>query len=483
MKYKIKLCLLFLLTFVSSILIAISFWIPNTFGEVSFAQILFNLSTPIEGANNDYISDFIANCILTPFGISCLLFGILFFTLIRKHYKSQKRILSFFLVGFTICTFYSFNSIGASEYLIDISQSSSLYEDHYADATTMDFSFPETKRNLIYICLESMESSYYSYEENGLFDSNLIPELYQLAAEHTSFQTPDSMNGFYSPYGTTWTSGALSALTLGVPLTVPVPRNSYREDAFLPGAYGLGDVLESAGYNQSFVLGSNVAFGGRDGLFTSHGNYGIIDYYEAKERNYIESDYSVWWGLEDEKLFEMAKDELIRLSEEEDPFHLFTLTVDTHFEDGYSCTLCDTVYDDQYSNVLACSSKQVSEFVTWIQEQDFYENTTIIISGDHPTMDSDFFDHQPDDYYRKQYFTIINSAIEEDPSISRSFSSFDVLPTAIASLGITWEENRMGLGANLYSTEETLIELYGLNVLNSELMKNSHYYNNHILFE
>lgn len=68
------------------------------------------------------------------------------------------------------------------------------------------------------------------------------------------------------------------------------------------------------------------------------------------------------------------------------------LTVDTHFTDGYLCDLCDDEYDDQYSNVMACSSKQVAEFVEWVQEQDFYENTTIVISGDHLTMDSDYLD-------------------------------------------------------------------------------------------
>ena len=66
------------------------------------------------------------------------------------------------------------------------------------------------------------------------------------------------------------------------------------------------------------------------------------------------------------------------------------LTVDTHFEDGYVCEQCPTEYDTQYSNVMACSSRQVGEFLKWIQQQDFYENTTIVISGDHPTMDSDY---------------------------------------------------------------------------------------------
>ena len=58
------------------------------------------------------------------------------------------------------------------------------------------------------------------------------------------------------------------------------------------------------------------------------------------------------------------------------------LTVDTHFEDGYVCDECDDTFgDNQYANVMACSSRRVAEFVKWVQSQDFYENTTIVISG------------------------------------------------------------------------------------------------------
>ena len=58
--------------------------------------------------------------------------------------------------------------------------------------------------------------------------------------------------------------------------------------------------------------------------------------------------------------------------------------------------------------VLHCSSKQVTEFVSWIQQQDFYENTTIVISGDHLTMDSDFCENIDPDYTRTVYNVIIN---------------------------------------------------------------------------
>ena len=116
----------------------------------------------------------------------------------------------------------------------------------------------------------------------------------------------------------------------------------------------------------------------------------------------IRDSYYVWWGYEEKKLFEHAKIRLQELAAQDQPFNLTMLTADTHFEDGYLCPDCEEKYEDNtYANVMACSSKKVSEFVEWIQAQDFYENTTIVISGDHLTMDGDFCNDVEEDYPRK----------------------------------------------------------------------------------
>ena len=80
------------------------------------------------------------------------------------------------------------------------------------------------------------------------------------------------------------------------------------------------------------------------------------------------------------------------------------LTVDTHFEDGYLSDSCKADYGNQYSNVISCASDMIYNFVKWIQEQDFYENTTIVISGDHLTMQTGgFFELEKGQEYDKKY--------------------------------------------------------------------------------
>lgn len=69
------------------------------------------------------------------------------------------------------------------------------------------------------------------------------------------------------------------------------------------------------------------------------------------------------------------------------------LTVDMHHEDGYACNLCENEWgENQYGNVWSCASRQVNNFANWIKEQDFYEDTTIVIMGDYCSMDTDFYE-------------------------------------------------------------------------------------------
>ena len=106
------------------------------------------------------------------------------------------------------------------------------------------------------------------------------------------------------------------------------------------------------------------------------------------------------------KIIRICKRKIIRTVSEDNPFNLTMLTVDTHFEDGYVCDICpDTFGDNQYANVMACSSRRVKEFIDWVQQQDFAADTTIVISGDHQTMDSDFCEDVDKDYERRVYTT------------------------------------------------------------------------------
>ena len=76
--------------------------------------------------------------------------------------------------------------------------------------------------------------------------------------------------------------------------------------------------------------------------------------------------------------------------------------------------------------------------------------------------------------YRK-YISGIGDAINEKPSVNREY-------TTLAALGVQIEGNKLGLGVNLYSGEQTLVEQYGKDYLDIELLKDSKLYRKKILY-
>ncbi|NLC66811.1 MAG: LTA synthase family protein, partial [Clostridium sp.] len=178
-----------------------------------------------------------------------------------------------------------------------------------------------------------------------------------------------------------------------------------------------------------------------------------------------------------------AKDYLTIISKKETPFNFTMLTVDTHHIDGYVCDLCEDEHELQYANVISCASRQLDEFINWIKMQAFYENTSIVIVGDHPTMDKEFVKDVDDTYLRTTYNVFINPAgnLNDVRLKNRDFYSFDFFPTTLSSLNVNIKGDRLGLGTNLFSDEPTLYEKYGIEMEN-EIRKKSKFYENTFLY-
>src|SRR5699024_6013866 len=218
---------------------------------------------------------------------------------------------------------------------------------------------------------------------------------------------------------------------------------------YFPGAYSIGQILDEEDYNQVLLMGSEAEFAGRDKYFSQHGNYEIRDYHWAVENGKIPEDYYEWWGYEAAKLFQYAKESLTELAQKAQPFNLTMLTADTHFEDGYESEQTPDVFGDQYSNVIHYSDKQIYELLQWMKKQPFYENTTVILCGDHLTMDSDFFDDIDPDYQRSVYNVFLNTDKKKVREKNRQFSAVDMFPTTLSALNVKIPGNRMGIGVNL----------------------------------
>lgn len=475
-------------------------WVKKNCSFSSFNEILYTLFFSIGNASREMIFDYVKYAMLSF--IVCLfivLFVYIFYKLISNNdtflyviIKGKKFSVNLFdnkifriiinwgsYVLLFITLIYALDYFYVFEYLSGIFQNSSFFEENYVNPKNVNIEFGDEKRNLIYIYLESMESTYSNVSNGGLYDKNYINELTNLANKNINFSSTNKLGGAYQVYGTSWTIGALIGSTSGIPYKLIFSDNGNNEfdnyKQFLPGAYSLGEILEDNGYNNYLIIGSDAKFGGRDIYFQEHGNYEIYDYYSAIDDNIIDSDYYVFWGYEDDILFDYAKKKLLEISKSDEPFNFTMLTVDTHFPDGYLSDFCDTDDDNMYLNSVSCSSYQVNSFIQWLKEQSFYENTTIVISGDHLSMNNYSFDDIDYDD-RSIYNAFINSSVSTSCNKNRIFNNFDMMPTVLASLGANIDGNRLGLGTNLFSCESSLSELYGISYINDELNKNSIYY-------
>ena len=90
-----------------------------------------------------------------------------------------------------------------------------------------------------------------------------------------------------------------------------------------------------------------------------------------------------------------------------------------------------------------------------------------------------FWKSLSNDYQRTVYNAIINPqcAYKKKVTAKRKFSTMDMFPTTLAALGVEIDGNKLGLGTNLFSGEETLREQLGANYINKELKRNDKMYN------
>ena len=455
-------------------------WYIRTYGDLGFDSILYTLLSDLGGVQSGLVLAFCLKAVLpaalfTAAGVAAL-------ALLRRagwqRILTRATALTLSVLMITQAAF----STGLPEYIYGLVNETPLFDQYYVQPTAENVIFPEEKRNLIYIFLESMEISYLSEDLGGGQEENLIPELYELATEHTNFSHDDSQVGGFLPVsGATWTIGAMVAHTSGVPLKLPlgVAENDYGQDdaGFLPGIVSLQDILADQGYYQTLMVGSVASFGGRRQYYLQHGADYVYDISTARRDDIVEDDYFVWWGMEDKYLFEYAKQELTEISQRNEPFAFTMLTVDTHHIGGYVCEYCDAEHEEQYENVMSCSSKQVLEFVEWLEQQPFYDDTTIIITGDHLSMDKGYFTRNVDeDYVRRNYNCFINAAVDTNYDENRQFSALDMFPTTLAALGCEIRGEYLGLGVNLFSGKPTLIEKLGYEKFDRQLSLSSDYY-------
>ena len=244
-----------ILLVLSIILFIVSLYIDIFFTEVTFEQLLYSIIN-FKGTSMTVI--FKGLGVVVTFLLVLYFIYRLFRYLINKikckvavdicfgrkiiHLNFRKI---FKVASIILLLYFSYDMLKIKDYIKMLQSSSKLYEKYYVDPRKVKIDFPDIKRNLIFIYLESMEMSNASISNGGSMSKSYIPNLEQLALDSINFSNTDKLGGGIMVYGTNYTSASLVAHTSGIPLKVSVWWRNYKNyGKNLPGVYALGDILK-----------------------------------------------------------------------------------------------------------------------------------------------------------------------------------------------------------------------------------------------
>ena len=489
MKRKLKKVMeIFGLLLIASIVV-FSLYMKSTYSNVPFEELYFYIFNGVTNSDSGVFTSAIIQSLPYVIVLFILLF-VIFFDITRGKKKFKLYPIKFInkhrgliiIITLVLSIIFGLYNLNLFSFIKNANTDSNFIEFNYTNSKDVNIEF-EKKKNLIFIISESLETSMFTKKQGGYWDYDVTPELYKLLEEEgsTTFYNKNKAQGLKMISGASYTTASVFANTSGLPFKIPIEGNSYHSKNFMNGAYTLGDLLKDNGYHNELISSARTSFGGIKEYFTKHGNYSILDVDSVKDYGLKINDNDLGaWGLNDNYLFKTAKKRLSDLSKKDEPFNMTLLSIDSHFPDGLVGDYTSKKYKTQYENVYATESKLIYDFVSWVKKQDFYEDTTIVIVGDHLSMQSDYFTlHGAKRRY--VYNCIINSYVTTENNSNREFSALDTFPTIVSSIGGNIKGDKLGLGINLFSDKKTMLERYSFGYVNDELLKKSSFYDKTII--
>ena len=131
-------------------------WVLETWGLLSIDEIIFHLKVPLEGTNSDVVMDGVAACL--PMAV--IVFFTCIFLIIGLKSKKRNCMIALLLIAVVSCgsaaksAYRVYDELDVKEYLASQKKESHFIEQNYVDPRTTKITFPEKKRNLIYIFLD-----------------------------------------------------------------------------------------------------------------------------------------------------------------------------------------------------------------------------------------------------------------------------------------------------------------------------------------
>ncbi|MDI5893074.1 sulfatase-like hydrolase/transferase [Halomonas rhizosphaerae] len=439
--------------FMASMLLYGFYYVANYFtGSGIDESVSFHLSAGLDGAGAAEYQSLIFSTI--AYVLIVIILSYYVFKALKKQAKNPNgHFMRYTTTVFLLVASFITNPAAHDIYYVT---SSVFLEEAYSSEESFPEDFIsispsiEEKKNIVYIYLESVEATYL---DEDLFP-NLMPNIRKLQQSATTYTNIQNVTH------AGWTIAGMTASQCGFPLFSPSHGNSLSGmDQFLPEANCIGDVLKNNGYYLSYMGGADLSFAGKGKFYKSH-SFDSVQGKNELSTHLSDRKYMSGWGLYDDSLFAMLKEEYSQLSKDETPFGLFTLTLDTHHPKGHMPKSCKNLeYKDGSNPILNsvhCADALVKDFVDYIEKNPSQNGTVIVIASDHYAMKNTAWDDLNKGERRNLFMVIDSASKEEGVNVNKPGSILDVTPTLLSFLDTPVDG--LGFGRNLNSDSLSLIE-------------------------
>lgn len=311
--------------------------------------------------------------------------------------------------------------------------------------------------NVIYLHLESMQSFLIDYELDG---EQVTPFLNSLVKNENTMY----FDNFYHQTAQGKTSDAefmLENSLFGLPqgsAFITKGQNTFEAAPSL---------LKDYGYTSAVFHGNNGSFWNRNIIYNQ---FGYDEFFDEGSYDTTDSKNMAEYGLMDKPFFEQSESLLETLPE---PFYTKFITVAHHFPYKIDqdlttigkATTGDTSVDN-YFQTARYADEAIEEFFTYLKESGLYENTMIVMYGDHYGI-SDNHNKAMEQIIGEEVTPVVNADLQRVPlfihvpgmegGINHTYGGqIDLLPTVLHLLGVE-TKNNIHFGTDLLSEEHSEI--------------------------
>ncbi|MGV0034900.1 MAG: sulfatase-like hydrolase/transferase, partial [Candidatus Azotimanducaceae bacterium WSBS_2022_MAG_OTU7] len=146
-------------------------------------------------------------------------------------------------------------------------------------------------------------------------------------------------------------------------------------------------------------------------------------------------NYHTGWGLYDDSLFDIARDEFTRLAAGQEPFNLTLLTIDTHSpgKPSASC-LPFSEADNSILDAVYCTDQLLSGFLAFLKASPAWPNTVVALVSDHYAMRNAAQEYFPPNRDRRLLFNLLNAG--DSREVQSAGTLMDIGPTVLEAIDV-----------------------------------------------